>query len=74
MTVAWVRENYGVPVKVGGIVRPLNGPSAGEAHVVTKCSNLVHARHLFSPKVKRWHPFDLEYQTEQGWQQFGPAN
>ena len=75
MTMNYVRNAYGVPVGRWTIVRPVSGEHAGDEMMVTSCSNYVHARPLFSPQVRRFHPWDLEYKQSDGswWRYRGPV-
>jgi len=66
MTMRYVRERYGVPIGRWRVVRQIDGND--DELIIMSCRNgYVCARHPFSPVVKRFHPLDLEYLTNDGW-------
>lgn len=62
MTMQYVRDTYGVPVKRGMRVET----QANGAGNVTKCSNYVHVRAAEDGRVRRYHPTDLVYFAHDG--------
>ena len=67
MSMQWVRDNYGVPVKRHGLVRQTDGVLKGVTLVVRSCSRHVHASRPEGGYVYRFHPMNLEYKTDDGW-------
>lgn len=68
VSMKYVRDTYGVPVKKGQTVRRIDN---GTMFIVTSCTHYVHARcygaHTGSAPILPHHPSDLEYLTDEGW-------
>jgi len=68
VSVQYIRDTYGVPVKRGGLVRPVSGRLKGQPLIIKSCSHHVHAHDSRTRHTYRFHPRDLEYWTEaDGW-------
>lgn len=69
MSMQYVREYYGVPVKRGQLVRQIDGIMKDEILVVRSASHHVHASRKDgrNQRVYRFHPLNLEYKTNDGW-------
>ena len=63
MSVQYIRDTYGVPVKRGQMVRT----AQGEHLAVTRCTHYVHARPFGGGFVRRFHPRDLDYWVDGVW-------
>ena len=67
MSMNYIRLTYGVPVRRGGRVRPINSPHY--ELIVTSATHHVHAKPAYGNvrEIRTYHPLDLEYKTTGGW-------
>ena len=68
MSMQYVRDYYGAPVKRGQLVMQTDGVWTAKLLRVRSCSHYVHAApvDLMRPTC-RFHPYNLAYQTDDGW-------
>lgn len=68
MSMQYVRDLYGVPAKRGGRVMRLHGRSRRDYGTITMATNYVHVRMDGSRISVPFHPTDLAYYNDDGFQ------